>query len=645
MPAEDSTWSDQARELISALVRRGALGGQTLVIGLAAFTGLLAGYGAVGFTLIIHYVTTWTYGGAVDRMVEYPWWGIGVLVSPALGILVVAAVCRRWAPAAQSHGVPEVICAVARHDGIIAPRVGIVKVLASGLTIGTGGAVGREGPIVQIGATLGSFFGQRFKLSAKNMKLLVAAGAGAGISATFHAPLAGVMFASEIILGSFAVESLTPIVIACVMADIVQQHVGEHRFEPAFQDLDYNFHGAWQQLPSFLLLGLIAGLVAVLFIRVLYATEDITRERLPVWWQRAIVIGLLIGFFGMLYPNVPPNVSADRAAEMQSGDQPLPPLMGVGYGVVDHALHLQAQGSREGNLPPDTPKYKDDKQVEVNTAAMLRELWWLLPLVFLKPLMTSLTLGGGGSGGVFAPSLYIGATLGACVGIVSQMILPDFTAAPGMYAIVGMGAVVAGTTHGVLSAILIVYEMTDRYEIILPIMAAAGLSSVVARVIEPESIYYKKLSRRGDKISRGHDLHHLDHIMVRDVMIRQFPVLQHSDTVLEIVRVARENPEIESLPVKDSEGKLIGIIRAEDLHRVLDSDISPLLVNAEDIALRTALSVSPTENLIEALGDFGSRDVETLPVEVGKGANRRLVGLLLRSDVMARYRQEMLSGH
>ncbi len=207
-----------------------------------------------------------------------------------------------------------------------------------------------------------------------------------------------------------------------------------------------------------------------------------------------------------------------------------------------------------------------------------------------------------------------------------------------------MGAVVAGTTHGVLSAILIVYEMTGRYEIILPIMAAAGLASVVARFIEPESIYYKKLSRRGEYIARGHDLHKLDHIMVRDVMIRQFPWLQHTDTVLDIVRVARENPEIESLPVKDSDGKLIGIIRAEDLHRVLDSDISPLLVNAEDIALRAPLAVSPTENLIEALRDFGSRDVETLPVEVGKGANRRLVGLLLRSDVMARYRQEMLSG-
>ncbi len=637
-----SRWIDQIRQWWFTLTERGAIEGQALVIFLAIICGILAGYGAVLFTAIIQTVTDWTYGGATNAAVDDPWWKLAILLSPAIGLLVVAYITRTFAPEAEGHGVPEVITAVARHDGVIRPQVALVKTIASGLCIGTGGSVGREGPIVQIGATLGSVFGQWFRLSAKNIKVLLAAGGAAGISATFHAPLAGVMFASEIILGSFAVESLTPIVIASVVADVVQQHVGEHRSEPAFQDLLYDFQGAWLQLPSFMLLGLVAGLVAALFIRLLYATEDAAERRLPVWWQRALLLGLLIGIAGVAYPTTPPNISVARSDEIANGNHPLPPLMGVGYGVVDHALHLQ--NSLPGDPGADTPKYTLDKQVRVDGAAMLREFWWLLPLVLLKPLLTSITLAGGGSGGVFAPSLYIGATLGACVGIVANAVLPGYTASPGMYAIVGMGAVVAGTTHGVLSAILIVYEMTSRYEIILPIMVAAGLASVVSRMIEPESIYYKKLSRRGESIARGHDLHKLDHIMVRDVMIRQFPVLKHTDTVLDIVRVARENPQIECLPVKDGDGKLIGIIRAEDLHRVLDSDISPVLVNAEDIALRVPLAVSPTENLIEALRDFGTRDVETLPVEVGKGANRRLVGLLLRSDVMARYRQEMLSG-
>ncbi len=256
-------------------------------------------------------------------------------------------------------------------------------------------------------------FGQWFKLSARNIKVLLAAGGAAGISATFHAPLAGVIFASEIILGSFAVESLTPIVIASVMADVVQQHVGEHRFEPAFQELFYDFGGAWRQLPSFVVLGLIAGLAAVGFIRILYATEDAAQRWLPVWWQRALVLGLAIGVAGVCYPTTPPNVSASRSAEMEAGLQPLPPLMGVGYGVVDHALHLQPKTN--GDLTYETPHYTLDEQVLVSRTAMLAELLWLLPLVFLKPLLTSVTLAGGGSGGVFAPSLYIGATLGAAL--------------------------------------------------------------------------------------------------------------------------------------------------------------------------------------------------------------------------------------
>ncbi|NOY30348.1 MAG: chloride channel protein [Planctomycetes bacterium] len=577
-----------------------------------------------------------------------------LLLLPALGLLVVSWFTRRYAPEAQGHGVPEVITAVARHDGVIRPHVALVKILASGFCIGTGGSIGREGPIVQIGSALGSAAGQWLKLSPRNVKVLVAAGAAAGISATFNAPLAGVMFASEIILGSFAVESLTPIVIASVLATVVQEHIGEHRFEPAFQQLDYDFAGAWQQLPSYLLLGLLAGIAAAGFIKLLYRTEDLTARWMPRWWQRALVLGGLVGLSGVLYPPTPPVLS-QAAQQASDHTHNIPPLLGVGYGVVDHTLHLDI--AKQDRLPQEvladaTGKLIDKltgkdptKTVLVDNQQMWAELWWILPLIFLKPLMTSLTLAGGGSGGIFAPSLYLGATLGASVGLAVNLFFPEYSNAPGVYAIVGMGAVVAGTTHGVLSAILIVYEMTDNYQVILPIMAAAGIASLVSRAIEPESIYYKKLSRRGGSIARGHDLHRLDHVMVRDVMIRNFPMLKQNDNAIEIIRVARANPHIESLPVMGDENRLLGIIRPSDLHRILDSDISPHLINAEDIALRVSISVSPDENLIEALRDFGTRDVETLPVEVGIGANRRLIGLLLRSDVMRRYRQEILAKH
>ncbi|MBC8355608.1 MAG: chloride channel protein [Planctomycetes bacterium] len=626
---------DRIQAIIRKLTHRGMVPAMWLTIALSCLIGVAAGCGAAAFTLFIESASDLTVRPTLDRISQHPWWNVVLLFVPALGLLLVSWFTRRFAPEAQGHGVPEVIVAVARHDGVIRPRVSIVKILASAVCIGTGGSVGREGPIVQIGSAVGSVFGQWFRLSARNIKVLVAAGAAAGISATFNAPLAGVIFASEIILGSFVAESLVPIVIASVVADVVQIRIGEHGLDPAFRNLTFSYEGDWGQLPGYFALGLVCGLAAVLFTKLVYATEDLSQRLLPKWWVRALVLGLVVGAAGVAYPPLPPTNSRASLDGLAEGNEPLPPLFGVGYGVVDHAVHLTN----------DDFDGATSEHVRLSRSDLLKELWWLLPLVFLKPLMTSVTLGGGGSGGIFAPSLFLGATVGASFGLLCNIFIPGVSAHPGVYAIVGMGAVVAGTTHGVLSAILIVYELTSQDSIILPIMIAAGLASVVARLIDPESIYHKKLSRRGESIARGHEMHYLEHIMVRDVMLREFPTVKQDDDVNEIIRVARSNPTIESLPVMNPEGHLIGIIRPEDLHRVLDSDVPPNLVQAEDIALKSPVSVSPDENLLEAIRDFGTRDIDTLPVEVGSGKSKRLIGLLLRADVMRRYREEMLSAH
>jgi len=640
-------WVDSIRSLFSrfqdrmwAWVRRGRLPPTPTTIVLAGLIGVMGGYGAVLFTLLIEFVSRWTVEPCARWSIDdSPWWLAALWMVPAVGLLAVCWFTRRFAPEAQGHGVPEVITAVARHDGVIRPRVALVKILASGFCIGTGGSIGREGPIVQIGSSLGSMAGQWFKLSPRHIKVLVAAGAAAGISATFNAPLAGVMFASEIILGSFAVESLAPIVVASVLADVVQTQVGEHGTNPAFRHLHYTFQSPWTELPSYAALGLLCGLGAVAFTKLLYRVEDVSQRFLPRWWMRAVVLGGLVGVAGAVYPFTPPPVSANPAPKIDKDESPIPPLFGVGYGVVDHALHLENDEKPSGT---DIDAQARDHIIRLDAAAMLAQFRWLLPLALLKPLMTSFTLGGGGSGGIFAPSLFLGATLGACFGLLCNIFVPGFSANPGVYAIVGMGAVVAGTTHGTLSAILIVYEMTRDIHVILPIMAAAGLASIVAQFIDPESIYHKKLSRRGESVARGHDMHRLEHVKVRDVMIRHFPTVRNTDNVTEIVRVARANSHIESLPVMDENGNLVGIIRPVDLHRVLDTDIAPHLLNADDIALRSPIAVAPDDNLLEALRDFGVSDVETLPVESGKDESRRLVGLLLRADAMRRYRVEML---
>ncbi len=636
----------------------------TITILLSCLIGISGGFGAVVFTWLIHSVQEFSY----EPLLRWARDGnnllfLGVVVTPAIGLLTVAWLTRRFAPEAQGHGVPEVILAVARRDGVIRPRVSLVKILASGLCIGTGGSIGREGPIVQIGASIGSSSGQLFKLSPRHIKVLVAAGAAAGISATFNAPLAGVMFASEIILGSFAVESLTPIVIASVLADVVQTHIGEHRSEPAFRQLAFDFGGAWEQIPSFVLLGLACGLFAVFFTRLVYAMEDWTARWLPNWKARALVLGGLVGLAGLLYPSSPPVESQDRARRTSEGESVLPPLFGVGYGVVDHALHLDFQHE---DVEPNGATKSDDangqsmtsaegaksvveampddqrKQVDLSAEKLWAEFWWLLPLALLKPVLTSITLAGGGSGGIFAPSLFIGATVGAAFGVFCNIVVPEISAEPGVYAIVGMGAVVAGTTHGILSAVLIVYEMTNDYYVIVPLMAAAGLASLVARFVEPDSIYELKLTRRGISLARGHEMHRLEHIMVRDVMLRRFPSVRQSDNLDEIISVAKAHPQVESLAVFDEREKLVGIIRPEDLHRLLDSEVAGALVTALDIAQEVPLSLSPDENLLEAIRDFGSRDIETLPVITGSGNDRKLIGVLQRADVMRRYREELL---
>lgn len=626
-------------------LKRGTIPAQPLTIFLAGLVGVLAGYSSIFLSIMIHTIENWTLRPCME-FARHNSWGIlglvGLIVVPVVGLMIVSWYTRTYYPEAVGHGVPEVVKAIARKDGVIRPPVAIVKLLASGLCIGTGSSIGREGPVVQIGAAFGSSAGQIFQLSARNMKVLAAAGAAAGISATFHAPIAGVIFASEIILGNFAVESLSAIVIAAVLANVVQQNQGDHGFAPEFPHIEHNFDGAYHELPSYIVLGLICGLMAVGFTKLLYWFEDQSEYYIPKHWVRSIACGLLLGLIGTGYYVMYPQAPEQSAAAQQDVERshPIPVLYGTGYAAISHTLHLE--NAQKLTDTAEGEKDTRDENIRLTRDGMWKHLIWLLPLVIVKPFLTSACLAGGGSGGIFAPSLFIGATTGAVIGLVLNLIVPEWCDHPGAYALVGMGAVVAGTTHGTLSAIVVVYELTDDYRIILPIMAAAGIAGLVARWVDPESIYEKKLSRRGESIARSHDLHHIENVAVREVMIRKFPTVKYTDNLMQIIKIARENPHIESLPVMNEDGSLHGIIRPEDLHRVLDTDISPYLVNAHDIAMVSPIAVSPDENLLEALRDFGSRDVDTLPVEIATGGKRVLIGLLVRADVMARYREELL---
>src|SRR5664280_2514900 len=368
-----------------------------------------------------------------------PWLGRWfVIFAPVAAGLLYGPLVHFFAREARGHGVPEVMFAVARRGGRIAPQVAAVKALASALCIGGGGSVGREGPIVQIGSALGSTLGRLMRVAESRMRILVACGAAGGIAATCNAPLAGVFFAMELILRDFTAESFGMVVLASVTASVIGRAALGN--SPLLHLPNFTVGHLWEY-GLFAVLGLIAGAVGVVFTRVLYLIEDVC-DRL--WrgpeWLRPAVGGFLLG--GLLLA--------------------LPEMYGVGYPVLGNSM------------------------VGTYTIA------FLLVLLVGKMIATSLTIGIGGSGGVFAPSLFIGAMLGSGYGQLLHHVAPGVAGAAGAYGLIGMGAVFAGAARAPITAVIIMFELTGEYTIILPLMTAIVLATAVSRLLSHDTIYTLK---------------------------------------------------------------------------------------------------------------------------------------------------------
>lgn len=558
---------------------------QGVLILLGVVVGVLGGYGAVGFRLFIDFLRTLAYGSDGDFLkvlAATPWWWL--LLIPALGGLVVGPLIYFLAREAKGHGVPEVMEAVTLRGGLIRKRVVVVKSLASAISIAVGGSVGREGPIVQIGSAIGSTVGQVLRVSAGRMRILVGCGAAAGIAATFNAPVAGMMFAMEIVLGDFAVATFSPIVLSAVMATAISRfYLGDF---PAFVVPAYQLVSAWE-LFLYAGLGLAAGAVGAAFSAALYKTEDLVDAiRIPEYLKTPLA-GLALGAMGMAFPWV----------------------LGVGYEGIELALHHQLA-------------------------------WWLmLIIVGAKILATSLTIAGGMSGGIFAPSLVIGAMLGGSMGGLAHELWPGMTAGPGAYAIVGMAAVVAGATHGPITAFLILFEMTGGYQIILPLMIGCTLATLVAQQINRDSIYTRKLSRRGIDIHAGKDMNLLRSLTVAQAMRPEV------DSVPQDMTLGRFHDKVidskyASFPVVNQAGELVGILsHADYTGHTLEKELWDLVVVAE-LATAEVQTVTPGDTLDIALRKISSRDYATLPVVAAQGS-RRLVGVISHRDIISVYSRKL----
>jgi chloride channel protein, CIC family len=550
----------------------------SFILVLAVLIGLGGGLGALAFR--------WLIDGFRVLFLDK---GVGLLghpyllpLIPAAGGALVGFIVLRYAREARGHGVPEVMAAAAVEGGRIRPRVVIVKALASAICIGSGGSVGREGPIVQIGSAFGSSVGQLFGFSKEKVKVLLGCGAAAGISATFNAPLAGGVFALEVILGDFTVTTFSPIILSSVIATAFTRYMIGN--EPAFVIPSYNMTGA-HELGAYALLAVLAACVAVAFTRLLYVVED-AFDDLPITdYAKPVIGGLLVGTVGILYPQV----------------------FGVGYDTITDALL--------GNM----------------------NLTLLGLLLGAKFLATLSTLGSGGSGGIFAPSLFLGAMLGGAYGQIIHGIFPSVAAQPGAYALVGMGAVVAGTTHAPLTAMLILFELTDDYHIILPLMLATVVSTLVAKAIYRESIYTLKLSRRGLRVAQGLDVSLLESIQVEEVMQPNCDFVKMQTPLGDIVSLLQHS-ELTDFPVVNDQGELKGMVSFQDIKAVMgDTEVYPLLI-AADTVNGDPPSVGADATLSDAMASFAGGDVDNLPVI---SPDHRLVGVLTRSSLMDRYAQEL----
>jgi CIC family chloride channel protein len=558
--------------LLAAALRRANVSEASKLILLAIIVGVGSGLGAVAFRWLIEagqFVFFHRLAAFFAFLGPYR-----VVPVPAAGGLVVGLLTYTVARQVVGGGVPEVILAVASFGGRIRGLVGLMRSVASAVCIASGGSAGREGPIIQIGSSFGSALAQMLRLPESRIRLLVACGAAGGVAATFNVPIAGALFALEVILQEYAASSFGFVVFSSVTAAAVSRWIQGNQI--SFQVPAYELVSL-VEFPLYVALGVLAGGVAFVFVTARYGAGDVFDRWHVREYIKPVAGGLVIGLLGVFYPQV----------------------FGIGYGV-------QPLG---GPSPLDSALLG---RFALGLTAML---------VLMKIVATSVTLGSGGSGGVFAPSLFIGAMLGATFGSIAHGLWPGLTAGAGAYALVGMGAVFAGAARAPITSIIILFEMTADHRIILPLMIAVVTSSLLMQLLTRDTIYTLKIRRRGIEPQRHPAIDLLDTVTVGEVMVRESPVVPADMPVRNLARVLLETGH-RGAPVVDANGKLVGIVTLSDIQRSAVGEEARVAGDVADETVREA--------------QLKGRDVGQLPV-VDRLDPTRVMGVLERTDVIAAY--------
>jgi CIC family chloride channel protein len=582
--------TQKPRSWLRAVSVRIAESENTALIALALGVGLTTGAGVWLYREGIEWVTEHFRDQLAYQTLAPIVGAFGIVITLGLVGLIVGWIMGRFVGEERHHGVAGIMESVALSGGRLRYRRMPFKAISSVLSIGGGAAVGPEDPSVQIGSNLGSFFGQKLKLSDERVRLLVAAGAASAVAAAFRAPIAGVFFALEIILnGEFSTRSFGVVVLAAVISSAFMQSV-----EGIVAELGGAAYtlGTPAEIPLYALLGLLLAPVAALFIKSVYWQHDVWHryaDKLPRPLKTALA-GVIVGVIAIF----------------------LPQIMGTGRDTMFEILNPSG---------------------EVQFSVLL-----LIVLGFAKLFASSISLAGGFVGGMFAPSLFVGLTLGSAFGRILNMIAPTAVLGDAQsYAIAGMAAVMAGVIRAPITAILLVFELTNDYRLILPIMAATVGCTFVAERIAPQGVYQLGLLRKGVKLSRGRDVDVLGEIPVRAAMTSPAPTIREEAALVELRDMLRQQ-RTRSLCAVDGGGKLVGIVTLSDLQRAYEQQSGEDGRRVADICTRKVISVSPEESLGVAIQRMGARDVGRLPVVAASDPTQPL-GMVSRHDILRAYNE------
>ncbi|MBP1912356.1 chloride channel protein [Thermococcus stetteri] len=549
------------------------------VLGFSLLAGLVGGLGAVVFRVLIAWTHKLFFEGLLP-LVSYGVDGVnlGYILLPTIGALLVAVLVVKF-PDIRGNGIPEVIEAVIFKGGNISSRFAVAKIVATAITIGSGGSVGREGPIGFIGAALTSILTRWFNLSKEMKKLLVTCGLAAGIAGTFNTPLAGAMFALEVVyMGAFSVN-LVPIFISAVTGNAVTLAILKQAFEV---EIPGGLGHTLFELPFFFILGLLLGILAAFYAKFIYRVFDAFEGLKINPLLKPAIGGLGVGFLGMLFPNYG--------------------IFGIGY----EGMRLAFYGKMTIVL--------------------------LLTLGVVKMLATALTVGSGNSGGVFAPSLYIGTMFGAAFGFLIKLLFPFLAPNPAVYALAGMAAFFSGMTQAPITQILMVTELTRSYALLPAVMTSATMGFLTARFfLRGESIYTLKLLRKGYRVRTGRPVV-LETISVGEIMSRNPVYVTKDMTLFDVEHLIGETGH-DCFPVVDENLNVIGIIGIKD---ILKRPSSVKRLKVERFLNRPYAVTYQTETAEDAFEKIMAYDQNLLPV-VKSPENRKLVGVITKRDIYKAY--------